>query len=165
MRILIAGIGNIFLGDDAFGVQLARRLSSRALPPEVKVVDFGIRGLDLAYAMLDGYDLTILLDATPHDGIPGDLYVIECDLSGAQTDDGMDPHAMNPVRVLQFAKTLGAELKTVLLVGCEPLKLEPDESGFNLSPPVANALEVAVGLVESLVSKTLNETEVKEMTL
>ena len=76
-RILIAGIGNIFLGDDAFGVEVARRLVRRRLPDGVRVVDFGIRGLDLTYALLDGYEAVILVDAAPRGGPPGTLYVLE----------------------------------------------------------------------------------------
>ncbi|MGH7848434.1 MAG: hydrogenase maturation protease, partial [Candidatus Binatia bacterium] len=73
-KILVAGIGNIFLGDDGFGVEVARELAKRKLPESVRVVDFGIRGFDLAYALLDGYDLTILVDAAPRGGLPGTLY-------------------------------------------------------------------------------------------
>ncbi len=81
-RILIAGIGNIFLGDDAFGVEVVRRLSrsARKLPDEVRIVDFGIRGFDLAYALMEGYEVAILVDATPRGGVPGTLYTIEPDL-------------------------------------------------------------------------------------
>src|SRR6516225_7125141 len=81
-RILVAGIGNIFLGDDAFGVEVARRLAARPQPDGVRVADFGIRGIDLTYALLDGYETVILVDATPRGGQPGTLYVIEPDVGG-----------------------------------------------------------------------------------
>ena len=107
MRILIAGIGNIFHGDDAFGVEVANRLSHRALPPEARLVDFGIRGFDLAYALLEGYDVTILLDATPRGGSPGSLYTIEIDPNAPSFLDeprvDVATHGMNPMRVLQMA--------------------------------------------------------------
>src|SRR6202030_732892 len=83
-RILIAGIGNIFLGDDAFGVEVVRRLAARKLPDAIRVVDFGIRGFDLAYALMEGYEITILVDATPRGGQPGTLYTIEPDLRSVQ---------------------------------------------------------------------------------
>src|SRR6476661_2103049 len=104
--ILIAGIGNIFLGDDAFGVEVAQRLTQRSWPTGVRVEDFGIRGFDLAYAILDGYDVTILVDATPRGGDPGTLYLIEPDLNMAG-GVGIEPHGMDPVKVLQLVKTLG----------------------------------------------------------
>src|SRR5690349_12249437 len=109
--IPIAGIGNIFLGDDAFGVEVVRQLSSRTLPDSVRVIDFGIRGFDLAYALLDGYDVTILVDATPRGGVPGTLYTIEPDLSASHTLEAPEPmietHGMNPMRVLGLAQAMG----------------------------------------------------------
>ncbi len=160
-HILIAGIGNIFLGDDAFGSEVARHLLlSRKLPDEVRVVDFGIRGLDLAYALLDGYDVTILVDATPRGGEPGTLYTIEPDLSELDDLDeqGMmiETHGMNPMKVLGMVKSMGGEFKRILLVGCEPEQLDAEER-MGLSEPVAAAVDEAVDLVESLVTKILKE--------
>ena len=110
--ILIAGIGNIFLGDDAFGSEVRRRLDLRPWPEGVRVVDFGIRGLDLAYALLDGHDLTILIDATPRGGTPGTLYVIEPDLSvvdaAGQNGTLFDAHTLDPLKVLGMARVMGA---------------------------------------------------------
>jgi len=155
--VLIAGIGNIFLGDDAFGVEVAQRLANRKLPDRVKVVDFGIRGFDLAYALLDRFDVTILVDACPRGGAPGTLYVIEPDLNLSAQDASetahttVDAHSMNPMNVIRMAKSMGGDLKRILLVGCEPLTLGPDEGAMGLSEPVAAMVEEAANRIESLV--------------
>jgi hydrogenase maturation protease len=154
-RILIAGIGNIFLGDDAFGVEVARSLAARTLPSNVQVRDFGIRGYDLAYALLDGYDLVILVDACPRGSEPGALYVIEPEL-GAATQPGAaapDAHTMNPVSVLRLAESMGKISSRILLVGCEPADLGGEEGHMGLSDPVAAAVSEAVNLVEQLIAK------------
>jgi hydrogenase maturation protease len=160
-RILIAGIGNIFLGDDAFGSEVARRLMQRRLPENVRVVDFGIRGFDLAYALLDGYDVTIFVDATPRGDEPGTLYTIEPDLSELDQADAptasVEPHSMNPLKVLQLVKSMGGEFKRILLVGCEPSPLEAEEGQMGLSEPVEAAAVEAVRLIESLVASILEE--------
>lgn len=159
--ILVAGIGNIFLGDDAFGVEVARLLGDRKLPDAVRVVDFGIRGFDLAYALQDGYETTILVDACPHGEAPGTLYVIEPDLKSL--DDPAAPqavvegHAMNPVNVLRMARAMNIELKNVLLVGCEPETLGGEEGQMGLSAVVEAALGEAVELVESLIGRVLEK--------
>lgn len=160
-RILVAGIGNIFLGDDAFGSEVARRLLARELPIEVRVVDFGIRGLDLVYALLDGYDVTIFVDATPRGEAPGTLYTIEPDLSELDELDAqsamVEPHGMNPMKVLAMVRAMGGEFKRIMLVGCEPAPLESEDGQMGLSEPVAAAVNEAVALVESLVTKILAE--------
>src|SRR5689334_19051575 len=106
--ILVAGVGNIFMGDDAFGVEVVRRLSMRPIYDGVRVVDFGIRGFDLGYALMDGHDLTILVDAVPRGGEPGTIYTIEPDLDEIETVSAdqidIDTHAMNPLRVLAMVK-------------------------------------------------------------
>ena len=159
-RILIAGIGNIFLGDDAFGVEVVRRVAGRELPRNVRVADFGIRGYDLAYALLDQYDTTILVDACPRGGPAGTLYVIEPDLfnlGGPEEQQGaVEAHSMNPLNVLRLATSMGGPLKRVLLVGCEPDTLGPEEGQMGLSGAVEAVLDDAVKLVESLVAKILN---------
>ena len=161
MKILIAGIGNIFLGDDAFGVEVANRLCRRSFPPEVRVVDYGIRGFDLAYALLDGYDVTILLDATARGGAPGTLYTIElapgtAGLEGPAAD--LEPHGMNPMRVLAMAQSMGAITGRVLLVGCEPESFGPEDEGLmGLSAAVASAVGPAADMVEALVSSLLED--------
>jgi len=160
-RILIAGIGNIFLGDDAFGSEVARRLGQRELPDEVRVVDFGIRGFDLAYALLDGYETTIFVDATPRGEAPGTLYTIEPDLSELDNLDAggmmVETHGMNPMKVLGMVKSMGGEFKRILLVGCEPAPLESEDGYMGLSEPVQAAVDEAVKVVESLVREILEE--------
>ena len=159
-RILIAGIGNIFLGDDAFGSEVARRLLTRPLPPHVRVVDFGIRGLDLTYALLDGCDAAILIDAAPRRAAaPGTLYVIEPDVAAAPDDAApmIDGHAMNPFRVLRTVASLGGRCARVLLVGCEPTPpaedAPSDDVPMEMTGPVRAAVDEAVRLVESLVER------------
>jgi hydrogenase maturation protease len=157
-RVLVAGIGNIFLGDDAFGVEVARRLADRALPDGVRVVDFGIRGFDLAHALLDGDDATILVDATPRGGAPGSLYLIEpapAELEADGVAAAIETHAMDPLRVLRLAWAMGARPRRVLVVGCEPSPLTEDEyelGCMGLSPPVQAAVDQAVELVESVLA-------------
>jgi len=158
--ILIAGIGNIFLGDDAFGVEVSQRLANKKLPRGVRAIDFGIRGFDLAYALLDGTDVTILVDACPRGEKPGTLYVIEPDLDSLESPDAesappVDGHVMNPVNVLRLAKTLGGPLKKILLVACEPESLGGDEGRMGLSDTVTGSIDEAVRMVESLVDKIL----------
>lgn len=161
--IMVAGIGNIFLGDDAFGVEVVRRMAGLKLPAGVRVSDFGIRGFDLAYALQDGYETTILVDACPHGQAPGTLYVIAPDLKVLDDPEApqaaIEAHAMNPMNVLRMARAMNIELKNVLLVGCEPETLGGEEGQMGLSAPVAAAVDEAVKLVESLVNRILNGDE------
>lgn len=157
-RILIAGIGNIFLGDDAFGVEVVRRLAARRLPDGVRVVDFGIRGIDLTYALLGEDDVVILVDAFPRREPAGTLTVLEPEANGPGAPDLqdllIDPHSMDPAKVLRLATFLGGRIQRVLLVGCEPAPLGPDEEMvMGLSEPVQAAVDEAVRLVESLVAQ------------
>jgi hydrogenase maturation protease len=158
--ILIAGIGNIFLGDDAFGVEVVRRLAGLQLPESVRVADFGIRGFDLAYALQDGYETTILVDACPHGEAPGTLYVIEPDLKALYNSGTpqavVEAHAMNPMNVVRMARAMNIEVKNVLLVGCEPETLGGEQGQMGLSAAVEAAVEHAVKLVESIVNKILD---------
>ncbi len=157
-RILIAGIGNIFLADDGFGVEVAGRLANRSFPPGVRVTDFGIRGFDLAYALMEGYETTILVDAFPGEGEPGTLFLVEPDLKDLNGDGQqgfVEPHAMNPLNVLRMATSMGGHLKRVLLVGCVPATLGPEEGQMGLSAPVAAAVDEAVKLIDSLVARIL----------
>jgi hydrogenase maturation protease len=156
-KILVAGIGNIFLGDDGFGVEVIRRLAEAEFPEGVLVRDFGIRGYDLAYALLDGYDLIILVDAVPRGSPPGTLYVIEPEMDSPPAESrGLDAHAMNPVSVLQLAKSMGPVSGTVLLVGCEPATLGGDEGEMGLSEAVAAVVDQAATLVKRLIKDHLN---------
>jgi hydrogenase maturation protease len=163
-KILVAGIGNIFLGDDAFGVEVVQRLAARPHPPGVRMVDFGIRGLDLTYALLDGYDAAVLIDAAPRgEGSAGTLYVIEPELpdGGAPPPPGelmIETHGMDPVKVLRLVRAMGGRLDRLLLVGCEPTPQAYEEDELpRMSEAVTAAVEQAVPLVESLLTTLLFE--------
>jgi hydrogenase maturation protease len=157
-RILIACIGNIFLGDDGFGVEVARRLLARPVPDGVRVVDFGIRGFDLTFALLDDQDVVILVDAVPRGGTPGTLYLIEPETSDAPDPQPgeilIDPHNMDPAKVLRLARALGGKTRRVLLVGCEPVPIDTeDDFAPGLSEPVQSAVESALETIDSLVNQ------------
>jgi hydrogenase maturation protease len=155
-RILIGCIGNIFLGDDGFGSEVARRLAGRSQPPGVIVKDFGIRGLDLTYALLDPYDLVILVDACPRGGEPGTVYLVEPSQIEPDTRVQMDAHAMNPVQVLRAVQSMGGALGRVLIVGCEPADIGSDEEGaIGLSEPVQAAIDDAIALIDKVVSEAI----------
>ncbi|HTZ82844.1 MAG TPA: hydrogenase maturation protease [Candidatus Acidoferrales bacterium] len=152
-RILIAGIGNIFLGDDAFGVELVKRMRQRPLPQNVSLIDFGVRSYDLAYALMQDWDLVILVDAICRGAEPGTLFTIRPE----HHQDGtaiIDAHAMNPVAALRLVKTLGGRIAPLLVVGCQPATLEPNPDGnFVLSTPVNAAVDPAIAMVEQLISR------------
>jgi hydrogenase maturation protease len=159
-RILVAGIGNVFLGDDAFGVEVIGRLSRRALPDYVRVVDYGIRGLDLAYALLDGYDVAILVDAVGQGEEPGTLYLLEPEPHDVDDPQAvlMDAHGMNPMRVLEIVRAMGGQPRRVLVVGCEPATLGDEFDGsMGLSAPVEAAVDGAIAIIESLIAKVAQE--------
>jgi hydrogenase maturation protease len=146
---LVAGLGNVFLGDDGFGVEVARRLAEAPLPDGVRVADFGIRGLHLAYELLDGgYTTTILVDAMARGDRAGTVCVLEPD-SIAGGDRAADGHAMAPDQVLAWVRAMGGDPGRVLVVGCEPLATA---EGIGLSAPVARAVPEAVALVRSLLA-------------
>ncbi|MFG3052493.1 hydrogenase maturation protease [Kitasatospora sp. NPDC048239] len=150
-RVLVAGVGNIFLGDDGFGVETVGRLAARPLPDGVEVVDFGVRGVHLAYQLLDGYRTLILVDATMRGGPPGTVYLIEADAGPVEPADAalLDGHRMGPDAVLALLATLsagtgGTPPGRILVVGCEPKSLE---EGIGLSPAVDQAADHAVDLI------------------
>lgn len=150
-QILIAGIGNVFLGDDGFGAEVARRLALRSLPEGVRAVDFGIRGFDLAFALLGGFDAAILVDAVQRGGAPGTLYVIEPDAAPDSRGELLAPHGMHPVRALHLVEAMGGRLGPLRVVGCEPATFGDEDDGLmGLSPPVEAAVDPAVSLVEAL---------------
>ncbi|QBI53553.1 hydrogenase maturation protease [Streptomonospora litoralis] len=161
-RTLVAGVGNIFLGDDAFGVEVARRLAEEPLPEGVRVEDFGIRGVHLAYELLNGYDALILLDAAPRGGEAGTVYVIDADLDAAATPEGprggapvapgalLDAHDLSPDAVLALLKSLGGEVGRIHVVGCEPERVTEH---MGLSAAVAGAVDEAVRAVRSLLTR------------
>jgi hydrogenase maturation protease len=161
--LLIVGIGNVFLGDDGFGVEVARRLASQELPAGVRAVDFGTRGLHLAFELLDRSEATtILVDATPRGGDPGTVYLIEpdlgqlADLAGQGAGGMTDAHGMTPAAVFSLLRTLGGTPGRVLIVGCEPLRCEEE---MGLSPPVEAAVGEAVKLVLEVVDRELQARE------
>jgi hydrogenase maturation protease len=155
-RVLVAGVGNIFLGDDGFGCEVARRLAGQPVPDGVRVVDYGIRGMHLAYDLLDGYDALVLVDALPGNGRPGEITVLEVGPDDLGTGE-FDAHGMDPVAVLACLEGLGGELPRTLIVGCQPLDLE---EGIGLTPAVTAAVDVAVNTVRELLGNLLAEQAV-----
>ena len=153
-RFLVAGVGNIFLGDNAFGVEVIRYLSRHPLAPDIRLVDFGIRGMDLAYALLEGYDLTILVDATVRGGVPGTLYTLEPEIPEG-LPWGVEAQGMSPANVLALAARLGGPVGRLVLVGCEPSPCNPGADPFDipscLSAPVARAIVPAAERVRALI--------------
>jgi hydrogenase maturation protease len=157
-RTLVACLGNIFLGDDGFGVEVAHRLAHEDLPEGTQVTDYGIRGMHLAYDLAEGWDATILVDAAPRGGKPGTVYVIEPERQQPADGDGtplslaesmlFDPHGMQPDVMLGMTGMLGAEAGRVLVVGCEPVSVA---EGIGLSEPVAAAVGEAARVVLDLV--------------
>lgn len=153
-KILIACVGNIFLGDDAFGVVVAQHLANTNLPEHVVVKDFGIRSYDLAYALMEKWDLTILVDAVPQNGDPGTVYLFEPDTASPEGHEAfLDAHSMNPVSVIQLVKALGGKLGRLLVVGCEPSCVQ-DAGEFGLSEPVKRAVQEAISMIQELVTTT-----------
>ncbi|MFF7856953.1 hydrogenase maturation protease [Streptomyces sp. NPDC007904] len=154
-RLLVAGVGNIFLADDAFGPEVIRALEQRPLPPEVRVRDFGIRGMDLAYTLLDGYDTAVLVDAAARGHRPGTLSLIEPappDVTGGAAPP--EAHGMDPAKVLALAAHLGDEpLPRVLVLACEPeVRPSGDEDiAPGISAPVREAVGRAVAALHTMV--------------
>ena len=152
-RVLVAGIGNIFCGDDGFGVEVVRRLAATRMPDGVKVVDFGIRGVHLAYEMLDGgYDQVIFVDALPQNAPPGTIVVVEADSEcgdAGQDAAAWDAHGMQPTAVLRLLRRIGGQAPQVLVVGCQPSRLDEE---MGLSSAVAAAVDDAAQVVLRLVS-------------
>ena len=163
-RVLVAGVGNIFLGDDGFGGEVVRRLAERALPEGVEVKDFGIRGMDLAYALQEDYEAVVLVDAVPRGEEPGTVYLLKPEIE-EDGDVSLDTHGMDPVKVIKLSRALGAEPTRTLVVGCEPGVVLSGEDYYDmsmeLSEPVRAAVEEAVKLVESLVEEIGGEGKVR----
>ena len=155
MKILVAGIGNIFFADDGFGVEVAQRMARQPMPDGVTVVDYGIRGMHLAYDMLAGYDVTILVDAVPRSGAPGTVYVIDVTSAGVgalRPPRQLDPHGMTPDAVLDLLGALGGDAGQVYVVGCEPASTDEE---MGLSPAVSGAIDTAIAAVMELVEAAL----------
>ena len=153
-RVLVAGLGNIFLGDDGFGAEVARRLATASLPEWVQVADYGTSGMHLMYDVADGFDTVILIDAAPRGGEPGAVYLLELDPAdpgepGSAVSPFFDAHGMQPDVVLGMLGVLGGQTHRILVVGCEPASTD---YGIGLSEPVAAAVDTAVAMVTDLVS-------------
>ena len=157
-RILIAGIGNVFRTDDGFGSAVAGRLTGLPWPEGVRVVDYGIRGLHLAYDLLDPWDAVIMVDALPGRGAVGSVVVLDIAAADVGGDAQVDAHGMDPATVLASLAALGGRLPPrTLLVGC-PITETGD--GMGLTPPVAAAVDAAVRTVRTLVTQDRRRTEV-----
>jgi hydrogenase maturation protease len=147
-RVLVAGIGNIFLGDDGFGSAVAARLAALPLPRHVRVWDVGVRGVHLAYELLDGrYDRVILVDTVSRGRAPGTIHIIE-PCHPAMAPATADAHRMGPDAVLGLVRRLGGTPPRVVVVGCEPASFDEN---MGLTEPVAGAIEQAVAVVLGLV--------------
>lgn len=159
--VLVACIGNVFFGDDGFGVEVAQRLLEGPVPPDVLVTDFGIRGLHLAYALLEPYALAILVDAVHRGGVPGTLYLLE---PGGAEELGapacMDAHGMSLPAVLAITKAMGGAVPRLLLIGCEPERVD---EGMGLSEPVRQAVDGAVAMVRDVLADEVRRLRREEV--
>ena len=152
-NVLIAGVGNVFLGDDGFGVEVVRRMAGRPLPPDVRVADFGIRGFDLACALLEPFDLVVLVDAVRRGEAPGTLYLLEADRSAPGPID-LQGHSMDPAQVIRNARAMGRIQARVLVVGCEPATFgDPDSGSIGLTGKVDDAVGRAIGMIEQILAE------------
>jgi hydrogenase maturation protease len=162
-RILIAGIGNIFLGDDGFGVEVVRRLRMQPIPDHVNAIDFGTRGFDFACALMDSYDTVILVDTVARGGVPGTLYLIEPSLEGLGLSDpvaAMEPHSLDPARVLHYVHAVCGRLPRLRLLGCEPASFGTELAPqAELSPVVAKSVDDAIVQIRELLNEFSNIPE------
>jgi len=158
VRVFVVGVGNIFLGDDGFGVEVAARMRRRPIPDGVRVDDFGIRGVHLAYELLEGYDLVILVDTVDMKEPPGTIGVLEPELSG-DGDVLPDAHDLDPVAVMGLLTGLGGSVGRLLVVGCQPSTMQEQ---MGLSAPVEAAVDEAISVVEELVQEHLSAYVSKE---
>lgn len=157
-KVLVAGIGNIFLGDDGFGVEVVRRMVQRKLPADICVKDFGIRGFDLACALIEPWEVIILADAASRGAAPGSVYVMEID-SSSHSDDGsvLNAHGLHPASAINLARTLGNITARLVLVACEPGDFGGDEGRMGLSAAVETAVESAITTIEQIAYKTFEQ--------
>ena len=163
-RVLVGCVGNIFKGDDAFGVEVAARLARRAVPDGVRVVDYGIRSVHLVYELLDGYDALVLVDTVgQQEGQAGSLYVIEPELPARRREDDtvlpevmLDPHDLAPAGAMSLVPTLGGHVDRIVVVGCQPETLE---DGIGLSDAVAAVVEAAADLVLDVAAREVARVE------
>ena len=154
-QILVAGVGNAWLQDDAFGGECARRLEQRGVPSGVTVMDFGTGGLDLAYEIMRGYDALVIIDASRRGGEPGTLYVIEPSMeeiaSSIEDGEAINPHGMDPATVLRFVRAVGGWSGKVVIVACEPGDVE--DLGLGLSPALEAAIDQAIALIDETIAE------------
>jgi hydrogenase maturation protease len=153
--ILVAGVGNIFLSDDGFGPEVVRHIAgdSEPLPAQARLVDYGIRGMHLAYDLLEGYDALVMIDACQEPGAAGELVILEIgpdDVRGRE----FDAHGMDPVAVLSALPDLGGQLPPTYLVGCRPGQLS---EGIGLTPAVRSAVPAAAAAVRRLVQQLIDD--------
>jgi hydrogenase maturation protease len=151
-KILIAGIGNVFLSDDGFGVEVVKRLEERKAWPDVVCADVGVAGMHLAYELLEGYDVLILVDTMQRGEAPGTISILEVDPNGDQAEwrGSMDGHSVDPVATLSLLQELGGEIPSTFVVACEPQYLG---EGMGLSPIVQEALDCAEEAINGLIKK------------
>jgi hydrogenase maturation protease len=159
-RILVACIGNIFLADDGFGVEVAQQLGRLALPDGVEVVDFGIRGFDLAYSLLDGWEVVVMVDAISRSSPPGTLFLLEPGGNEMSEWRPVEGHGMDPVEVLRLVVQMGGTLPPLFVVGCEPADLGGEDGSIGLTPAVAAAVPEAIQMVSGLVSRLAGATAI-----
>ena len=150
MKVLVAGIGNIFLGDDGFGPEVIRHVPEQVASPRVRVVDYGIRGMHLAYDLLDGCEALILVDALPNRGTPGAVHVFEADHETLTAQVGLDAHAMDPAAVFASLAALGGTAPYTVVIGCE---VDNVDEGMGLTGAVAAAVPAAVNAIEDVVAR------------
>ena len=155
-RILVAGIGNIFLGDDGFGPEVMRHVPQRLAGPGVQLVDYGIRGMHLAYDLLDGCEALVLVDAIPSRGAPGTVHIFEADLESLTTTAGLDAHAMDPGAVFASLNALGGTPPYTVVIGCEAANVD---EGIGLSDVVAAAVPEAVRALDDVLARLLEPVE------
>ncbi len=156
-RVLVAGVGNIFLSDDGFGPEVLRRTMGHPLPDGVRMDDYGIRGIHLAYELMDGYDVLVVVDAAPRGLAPGTLTVLEVDPADQPpAEDGplLDAHGMEPVAVLRTLGSLGGHVERVLVLACEPADVT---EGMGLTPAVEAAVPAAVATLQRLIEELAME--------
>jgi hydrogenase maturation protease len=154
-RILVAGIGNIFLGDDGFGSEVVRHAAMPQDNPGVRVTDYGIGGMHLAYDLLEEWDTLVLVDAVPSRGCPGTLHVFQADHDYGCTTVGFDGHSMDPAAVFASLRALGGNPPYTVVVGCEAGSVE---EGIGLTDPVARAVPRAVHAIEEIVAALQTST-------
>ncbi len=152
MKVLVAGIGNIFLGDDGFGVEVVKHIDKCSLPDDVRngvtIGDFGIRGVHLSYELLNGYDALVLIDAMPLGEAPGTVVTFEPDVESVDPTS-VDAHSMNPAVVLGLLASMGGHVPRVVIVGCQPMTTD---EGIGLSEPVLAAVAPAVDTVRQVLT-------------